>query len=152
MNINDIKEYIKNNSQDEELNIYLGSLADSRVNNALAKLNNKIPDMVNEETNKRMELVKERQDSINRESEFNQGLQDRLKTLNVSEKLGQSLLTGLTQDSTPEQIDQKFNEIESIQLDMVKSFESELSGARKQYNNVPGIKTIEEQVMSKLNL
>lgn len=151
MNIKDIKEYLNNNGDNEEVVNLLDSISDKRVNQALTKLQNKIPTMVEEETLKRLDLEQQRQQEIQRESDFTKGLEDRLKDLNIPLTLGQSLTTGLSLASESDEIEQRFKDIESIKKGVAEEFMSKLGGKRIPAGGAPlPFQSTEQQVLKNI--
>lgn len=122
MTLTEVKTFLKHNAEDQEVKIFLDSISDKRVNQAIDKLmKNKVPEMVEEETKKRIELEKERDFSIEKEKEFSQELENKIKDLGIPKTLGLSMLSGVDSSISEENLNLKFEEIKSVHEEILKT-------------------------------
>lgn len=114
MNVNEIKEYLKENESNQEVKDLLDSISDRRVSQARKKILEKdFPIMVQEEVDKRLQLEKERQEQVSKQSNFEESLRERLSTYDISTTLGMKFLDDLDMNASKEDIDSRFEELDN---------------------------------------
>ena len=153
MNIEEIKAYIKKNEADPEVIKYLDSVSDKRVNKALDNVyKTKLPELVQTETDKRMKLQAERDNTLLAEKEFQDTLNGRLDKLEVPSGLGQRFISDLGVSSTEEEIEERFKEIESYQNEIAnKAIKAKFTTEQPKTSSLP-IDDMKSQVLNNLGV